>query len=66
MRTAKLQSVFATGGASIVDKALCLITCIALFMFAGFASGQASPLYGDCAVTTVGSPSFGPNPITGQ
>jgi hypothetical protein len=40
MRTTKLQSVFATGSASIVVKALCLITCIALFMFADFASGQ--------------------------
>ena len=47
-------------------NALCVITTLALLLFAPFAAGQASPVYGDCSVTTAGTPAYGPNPITGE
>ena len=63
------QSKFAPGGARIPLLALCLVTCFIL-IFAGFATAQPSPIYGDqpnaCQNLTVGSHAFGPNPITGE
>ncbi len=59
------QSNFAPGGARIPLKALCLVTCFVLILFAGFASAQLTPHYGDCSYTTVGTPTYGPNPLTG-
>jgi len=65
-----LQSEVVPVDASLTVKALCLITCIALFLFAGFAAAQPSPIYGNqpnaCQNLTVGSHAFGPNPVTGE
>ena len=66
MKVMQVKSTFVPRGAAIAVKALCLITCISLFLFSGFASGQANPEYGDCSVTTVGSPANGPNPTDGM
>ncbi|MGP8271682.1 MAG: chitobiase/beta-hexosaminidase C-terminal domain-containing protein [Terracidiphilus sp.] len=66
MKSTQSRYVYASVGASNVVKTLCLISCLVLFLFAGFASGQANPQYGDCSVTTVGSPAYGPNPLTGE
>ena len=47
MTSRKSLSQIAPRGARIPLKALCLITCFVLILFAGFASAQSSPIYGD-------------------
>jgi uncharacterized protein YbaP (TraB family) len=58
MTSTQLQSQNAPGCARLSVKALCIFTCLVLFLFAGFAYGQASPVYGNCSGITLGSPSL--------
>ena len=64
MPSKQSQSYFVVG-ARLPLKAFCVIACFVLFFFAAFAPAQQNPQYGDCAVTTVGSPANGPDPMTG-
>ena len=64
MSITQLKLQFAPGGARFPLLALCLVTCFVL-LFADFASAQATPHYGDCSYVEVGSPTYGPNPLTG-
>ena len=64
MTSKQLQSPYAPVGARFPLKALCLVTCFSLLLFASFASAQSSPQYGSmtaCNGATVGTPTYGPN-----
>ena len=66
MTSRKSLSQIAPRGARLPLKALCLITCFVLILFAGFASAQPSPIYGDqpnaCQNLSLGTPTYGPLP----
>ena len=70
MTSRKSLSQIAPRGAHIPLKALSLITCFVLILFAGFAAAQPSPIYGDqpnaCQNLSLGSPTYGPDPTTGE
>jgi len=64
MISKQLQSPYAPVGACFPLKALCLVTCFSLLLFASFAPAQSSPQYGSmtaCNGATVGTPTYGPN-----
>ncbi len=64
MISKQLQSPYAPVGARFPLKALCLVTCLSLLLFASFASAQSSPQYGSmtaCNGATLGTPTYGPN-----